>query len=58
MVMNAERLARHQILLYEGDFARLENIYTTKKPTQVIRELVRRHCEQVEAKLREQANHG
>lgn len=50
---NPEPLHRHQILLYKGDFERLQSIYQTKKPTSVIRDLVRKHVDEIERKERE-----
>jgi hypothetical protein len=49
----AGKLTRHQILLYAGDMERLRAIYHTLTPTAVIRDLVRGHCDRVEAKLLE-----
>lgn len=49
----SEPLSHHHILLYEGDFDRLGDIYHTKKPTVVIRDLVRKHIMLVESKLEE-----
>jgi hypothetical protein len=52
-----DKLTRHQILLFEGDFERLKNIHTGKlSPTGAIRMLVRNHLERIEAKLREVQN--
>lgn len=48
-----DKLTRHQILLYRGDFERLKNIYALHSPTSIIRDLVRSHLNRVEAKLRE-----
>ncbi len=48
----ADKLQHHHILLYPGDFARLQHIYTNISPNYVIRELVRKHCEMVEEKIR------
>jgi hypothetical protein len=53
-----ERLSHHHILLYHGDFDRLSEIYHIKKPTVVIRDLVRKHIEAVEARLAERENAG
>ncbi len=50
-----DKLKGHHILLYAGDFARLQSIYTNISPNYVIRELVRKHCETVEQKIR--SNH-
>lgn len=47
MSKSSEPLSRHQILLFEGDFDRLSNIYTKRSPTEVIRLLVRQHIEQI-----------
>lgn len=47
-------LTRHQILLYKGDFQRLNDIYSSKSATEVIRELVRRHITDVERRLEAQ----
>jgi hypothetical protein len=44
-------LTRHQILLYQGDFSRLAEIYSSKSASEVIRELVDRHLRAVEARL-------
>ena len=46
-------LTRHQVLLYRGDFARLNELYSTKSATEVIRELVHKHIGQVEARVKE-----
>ncbi len=48
----SDKLKGHHILLYAGDFARLQSIYTNISPNYVIRELVRKHCEAVELKIR------
>jgi hypothetical protein len=48
-----DKLTRHQILLYRGDFERLKNIYALHSPTSIIRDLVRSHLNRVEAKNRE-----
>lgn len=48
-----DRLTRHQILLYRGDFDRLKNIYAHHSPTSIIRDLVRGHLDRVEAMNRE-----
>ncbi len=53
-----DKLKGHHILLYAGDFARLQNIYTKfASPNFVIRELVRKHCDAAEqlARSREDA---
>jgi hypothetical protein len=44
-----ETLTLHLIRLYEGDFDKLAEIHTHRKPNEVIRLLVRRHIEQVQA---------
>lgn len=49
----SDDLTHHHILLYKGDYARLQSIYTTKKASSVIRDLVRLHCDTVETKLME-----
>jgi hypothetical protein len=46
-----DKLTRHQILLYRGDFERLKNIYANHSPTSIVRELVRAHLHRVEAKF-------
>lgn len=51
-----DKLKGHHILLYAGDFARLQNIYHKVSPNFVIRELVRRHLEATEAKYKEMQN--
>lgn len=48
-----DKLTRHQILLYEGDFERLSEIYRRRKATEIVRTLVRNHIAAVEAKMRE-----
>jgi hypothetical protein len=42
-----DKLTRHQILLYRGDFERLKNIYANHSPTSIVRELVRAHLHRV-----------
>lgn len=46
-----EELQRHQILLYQGDFERLSSFYRRRKATEVIRILVRRHLEEIDARI-------
>lgn len=46
-----EELTRHQILLFKGDFFRLSELYQQRSPTEVVRLLVRKHIEAVEAQL-------
>lgn len=48
-----EKLTRHQILLFEGDFDRLSDIYRRRRATEVIRILVRRHLQEIDARYRE-----
>jgi hypothetical protein len=48
-----ETLTRHQLLLFEGDFEKLNSFYQHRSATEVIRTLVRRHIESIEIKLRE-----
>lgn len=43
-----ERLTRHQILLFEGDFAKLDELYSHRSATEVVRILVRRHIQAIE----------
>ena len=43
-----EKLTRHQILLYEGDFDKLNDIYRRRRATEVVRLLVRRHLQAIE----------
>ena len=52
----ADRLSHHHLILYQGDFERLGELYHIKKPTVVIRDLVRKHIEAVEARLQEKEN--
>ena len=52
--MQPEKLTHHHILLYDGDFDRLGDLYNTKKPTTVIRALVRKHIQAIETKLEKQ----
>jgi hypothetical protein len=47
-------LTRHQVLLYKGEFQQLNDIYSSKSATEVIRELVHRHIEEVREKLKKQ----
>lgn len=47
-----DKLKGHHILLYAGDFARLQFIYSTVSPNFVIRELVRKHCDAAEQRAR------
>lgn len=51
---NPEVLSHHHILLYRGDFERIAELHNTKKPTTVIRDIVRRHIQAVEARLTKQ----
>lgn len=48
-----ENLTRHQLLLFEGDFAKLNSLYQHRSATEVIRKLVRDHINRVEERLRE-----
>jgi hypothetical protein len=48
-----EKLTRHQILLFEGDFDRLSDIYRRRRATEVIRLLVRRHLMEVDSRYRD-----
>lgn len=41
--------SKHLIRLYRGDFKRLSDLYSKKKPNEVIRHLVRDHINAVEA---------
>lgn len=50
------KLTRHQILLYDGDFDRLSEIYHRRKATEIIRTLVRNHIAAVEARVKENEN--
>lgn len=47
-------LTRHQVLLYKGDFSTLNDIYSSKSATEVIRELVRAHIVAVQQRLEKQ----
>lgn len=48
-----EKLTRHQVLLFEGDFDRLSDIYRRRRATEVIRLLVRRHLVEVDSRYRD-----
>lgn len=48
-----EPLSHHHIILFEGDFDRLKEIYSRRKATEVIRTLVRNHITQLEAKRKD-----
>lgn len=52
--MTTTPLTRHQILLYKGDFQRINDLYSSKSATEVIRQLVRQHIIAVEKKLEAQ----
>ena len=45
---NLDELTRHQIRLHKGDFEKLERLHRNRKPTDVIRILVRRHIDALE----------
>jgi hypothetical protein len=49
---------KHLIRLYRGDFERLSNLYSTKRPNEVIRDLVRNHCDAVEAQQPREKRHA
>ncbi len=51
-----EKLTRHQILLYEGDFDKLNDIYRRRRATEVVRLLVRRHLNEIEARYQDRFN--
>ena len=51
--MTQPRLTRHQVLLFEGQYARLNELYAKRSAAEVIRELVRRHIEGVERRAKE-----
>jgi len=53
---SAEKLTRHQILLYEGDFDKLNDIYRRRRATEVVRLLVRRHLNEIEARYQNRFN--
>lgn len=38
-----DQLSRHNLLLYEGDFAIIAELHPAQSPTSVIRKLVRTH---------------
>lgn len=46
-------LTRHQILLYKGDFEKINDLYSSQSATAVIRELVHRHIASCERRLAE-----
>ena len=54
--MSRDKLHRHQILLYEGDYERLGRIHATRAPSEVVRQLVRHYIENVERELRERSH--
>jgi hypothetical protein len=39
---------KHLIRLYSGDFERLGQLYSTKRPNEIIRQLVREHIDNLE----------
>jgi hypothetical protein len=39
---------KHLIRLYSGDFERLGQLYATKRPNEIIRQLVREHIDALE----------
>lgn len=47
-------LTRHQVLLYEGQFERLNEIYSSRSASEVIRQLVDNHLKLIEQRLKEQ----
>lgn len=49
------KLQRHNILLYEGDYERLQTLLRERSAAEIIRILVRRYIDDVERKL-EQAH--
>ena len=56
MPRQPEELTRHNILLFKGDFTRLDELYQHRSATDVVRTLVRKHIEAVEAKEKEKAH--
>lgn len=52
-VRSTERLQRHQILLYAGDYDRLGGLFRERSAAEVIRALVRRYIEDVEQRVDE-----
>ena len=48
MMKSPEKLTRHQILLFEGDFDKLSDIYRRRRATEVVRTLVREHLRRVD----------
>jgi hypothetical protein len=44
-----EYFTKHLIRLYRGDFARVARLHNTKRPNEIIRNLVREHCLAMEA---------
>lgn len=51
-----ERLHRTNIYLFEGDLARLGELYQHRKPSEVVRILVRKHIQSIESQLKEKVN--
>lgn len=43
-----DKLTRHQVLLYEGDFDKLSALYRRRSATEVIRTLVRNFLNDIE----------
>lgn len=52
----SEKLTRHNVLLFEGDFEELRSYYSTLSPTHVIRSLLRKHLNEIKAKIREKGD--
>lgn len=50
---NSEKLQRHQILLYAGDYERLNSLFRERSAAEVIRALVRKFIQDVEARQEE-----
>jgi hypothetical protein len=47
------KLHRTNIYLYAGDLERLGQLYRNRKPSEVIRELLHKHIQMIEDKLKE-----
>lgn len=53
MANDDHQLARHSVMLFEGDMNRLKELYPVTGASHAVRTLVRKHIEQVEAKAKE-----
>lgn len=51
MKRSSDLLSRHQVILYRGDWEKLQTLHPNNATTEIIRTLVRRHIQRVEQEM-------